>query len=57
MGGDRGFGRWVFGFDGNSMMCDLEWDNLIKDKEDEGGEDERFMTIFFLGVFLIGGIN
>lgn len=43
---DKGFGRWVLGFEENSEMGDLELVKLMKDKE-----DERLITMVFLGVY------
>ena len=46
---DGGFGWWVLGFDGKSEMGDLELDNLMREKEEEGGEADRLMImVYFL---------
>ena len=42
-----GFGVWVLGFDGKSEMGDLELDNLMRKKEEEGGEAERLMIMVY----------
>lgn len=38
------------GFEGNS---DLELVNLIRDREEEGGEEERLITMVFLGGWVL----
>lgn len=51
---DGGFGWWVLGFDGKSDMGDLELDNLMREKEEEGGEAERLMIMVYFCGFLVG---
>lgn len=43
---DRDFETWVLGFRPNSEMGDFELMNLMSEKDEDGGEDEKVMSIF-----------